>query len=343
MSLSKAALEELKQSTLLPSTNVKLQKKSRVWRDTNDIHLPISKYKPENNDDIKNNTNDAVQSLTIVHISDTHNKHQRMRRCIPDGDVLIHSGDFVSRCFWNSVQDQNAKDIHNIPNPIYEFNEWIGRMPHKYKIVIAGNHECCFNELSKDIISNKILTNCIYLQDEFVEIHGLKIYGTPWTACGDRWGFGTNGFNNTLYSKWNAIPNDTDILVTHMAPYGIFDLAWQRTDGPLSPCPVPECKGKRHSNHAHWGCYNLLCQVQNRIRPYLHLYGHVHDQIGFRYDKQCNVLFVNSAMDIMNKCHRTKVVFDLKDSDAKKKESASLSSISNLKQLWHLSEAPPIN
>jgi len=92
-----------------------------------------------------------------------------------------------------------------------------GKLPHKYKIVIAGNHELSFDKtfthpfgqgpgdssphtgpslvdkiptlgLPKDSITEAVqtpnvkdcLTNCIYLEDSEVILHGLKIYGTPW-------------------------------------------------------------------------------------------------------------------------------------------------------------------
>lgn len=317
MSLPTSVLNQLKQSSLSPSANKKLEKTGKAWDDTKDIHVPISKYKEMNQDsEQKNDDNEhneeEIKSISIVHISDTHNKHERMEQLIPNGDILIHSGDFVSRCTWENAQDQQTGNYKNLPKEIAAFNTWIGKLPHKYKIVIGGNHECVFNQLSAQIIADKVLTNCIYLQDSFIELYGLKIYGSPWTPCGNFWGFGTNGYNETMYSKWNMIPNDTDILITHQPPYGIYDLAWQNTNGKLPPCQVPKCKGKRHWNYSHWGCYNLLQQVQHRIKPYLHLFGHVHDSVGHEYDEQYNIVFVNSAMDMANKPHKTNIIFDLK-------------------------------
>lgn len=89
-----------------------------------------------------------------------------------------------------------------------------GTLPHKYKIVIAGNHELSFDEKFASIFKKKILarhaqpiedevpnygktkdnieeavntenirqylTNCIYLEDSEVELYGIKIYGSPW-------------------------------------------------------------------------------------------------------------------------------------------------------------------
>jgi hypothetical protein len=92
-----------------------------------------------------------------------------------------------------------------------------GKLPHKHKIVIAGNHELSFDKtftnpirqspsdrsthtgpslvdqiptlgIPKDKIAEAVqtpnvkdyLTNCIYLEDSEVLLYGLKIYGTPW-------------------------------------------------------------------------------------------------------------------------------------------------------------------
>lgn len=84
----------------------------------------------------------------------------------------------------------------------------IGRLPHKHKIVIAGNHELSFDGaftkahgggespasriptlgLPRDAIAEAVrtpntkqyLTNCTYIEDEAIVIYGIKIYGTPW-------------------------------------------------------------------------------------------------------------------------------------------------------------------
>lgn len=75
-----------------------------------------------------------------------------------------------------------------------------GRLPHKHKIVIAGNHDITFDEemLQTDINLRRfgldvekvksegvssikdLLTNCVYLEDAGVELYGIKIYGSPW-------------------------------------------------------------------------------------------------------------------------------------------------------------------
>ena len=120
-------------------------------------------------------------------ISDTHSTQFRQNfPMIPDGDILIHAGDF-SNCGGLAE--------------VRKFNEWMGSLPHKHKIVIAGNHELSFDPRTKDSMMShryffkkaeefgtvdgemdirKELSNVTYLQDEAVNVMGFKIYGSPW-------------------------------------------------------------------------------------------------------------------------------------------------------------------
>merc|ERR1711923_294291 len=93
-------------------------------------------------------------------MSDTHSKMTKLKNTIPEGDVFIHAGDFTDKGTLDEVR---------------AFNSWIGELPHRHKIVIAGNHELGWDSDSKDLKNE--LSNCTYLEDSSVEIHGLKIYG----------------------------------------------------------------------------------------------------------------------------------------------------------------------
>ena len=66
--------------------------------------------------------------MRFVVISDTHSSEKRYpnRLKLPDGDVLLHTGDFT----------QTGK-----PEEIAAFCEWFGAQPHPRKILIAGNHD----------------------------------------------------------------------------------------------------------------------------------------------------------------------------------------------------------
>lgn len=45
----------------------------------------------------------ARRTLTIVFVSDTHNRHDRVR--LPPGDVFIHAGDFTDYTDWQGVPE----------------------------------------------------------------------------------------------------------------------------------------------------------------------------------------------------------------------------------------------
>ena len=92
--------------------------------------------------------------MKLVCISDTHSLHWRIP-AIPDGDVLIHAGDCLGQGTLENIE---------------ELNEWLGTLPHRRKIVIAGNHDWAFQETPE--LARQALTNAIYLEDSGVEIEG---------------------------------------------------------------------------------------------------------------------------------------------------------------------------
>ena len=92
------------------------------------------------------------------------------------------------------------------------------------QIFVAGNHERSFDGRSADEIHGALHGTVTYLQDSWVEVEGLRVYGTPWT--GER--FSPADAFTVPYSElddavWSNIPSDTQILVTHCPPYGIMD------------------------------------------------------------------------------------------------------------------------
>ena len=68
--------------------------------------------------------------MRLVCISDTHGQHNKMPP-IPEGDVLVHAGD----CTGSGTLPQ-----------IDAFTKWLGALPHAHKILIAGNHDFCFDK-----------------------------------------------------------------------------------------------------------------------------------------------------------------------------------------------------
>jgi Icc-related predicted phosphoesterase len=172
----------------------------------------------------------------IVLISDTHGLHESMPS-IPDGDILIHAGDITRR---GSVAELSG------------ISEFFASLPHAYKIVIAGNHDFCFEREKERAV--KQLRGVIYLQDKLTKVMGLQIYGSPWQPRFGDWAFNLDR-GAPLKKVWSSIPQGIDVLVTHGPPAGILDV----TD----------------VGHHHVGCQDLLDAV-TRIKPKLHVFGHIH-------------------------------------------------------------------
>eukprot|EP01117_Protostelium_nocturnum_P007047 TRINITY_DN2526_c0_g1_i1.p1 TRINITY_DN2526_c0_g1~~TRINITY_DN2526_c0_g1_i1.p1 ORF type:complete len:258 (-),score=66.66 TRINITY_DN2526_c0_g1_i1:204-944(-) len=199
----------------------------------------------------ENNASDSsVHSIKMIGISDTHSFHRNMD--VPTGDILIHCGDF-------------GKYLEH-KDELIEFNEWLGTLPHPFKVVVGGNHDILLNDLKPEE-TQQILSNAIYLQDSGREIMGLKFWGSPWNGSRNM-GFSSKG----RAEYWNKIPLDTDVLVTHMPPYKILDLAG---DG------------------RHWGCQELRHKLDTDLKPKYHLFGHVHEAYGYVDFK--GTMFVNCA------------------------------------------------
>ena len=183
--------------------------------------------------------------ISIVCISDTHTT----RPTLPDGDLLLHAGDLSQTGSFQEIQDQL---------------DWLHAQPHKYMIVIAGNHDLLLDPAFVDQFPQRILErpgfaradlrwhDVTYLQDEAVTLEfaggrSLTVYGSPWTSQFGTWAFQYPPIRDVWSSK---IPEHTDILLTHGPPAGHLD------DG-----------GKG-------SCY-LLKDLQ-RVRPKLVVFGHIH-------------------------------------------------------------------
>ena len=177
-------------------------------------------------------------TMRIVCISDTHGLHARIK--IPSGDILIHAGDISGR---GKLEEVSA------------FNSWLGTLPHPHKIVIAGNHDFCFERAPE--IAEPLITNARYLRDRLTEVQGLKIYGSPWQPWFWDWAFNLQR-GPEIRAKWDLIPDHTDILVTHGPPAGFGGTTRSGEDV---------------------GCVDLADRV-SRIKPRLHVFGHIHEAYG---------------------------------------------------------------
>ena len=86
---------------------------------------------------------------------------------------------------------------------ILDLDDWLGTLPHKYKLIICGNHDLCFEDKPNE--ARHWIKNAIYLQDEAVLIEGVKFYGSPWQPFFFNWAFNLNR-GAEIKAKWDLIP-----------------------------------------------------------------------------------------------------------------------------------------
>ena len=190
--------------------------------------------------------------MKIIALSDTHGLHKNA--IVPDGDILIHAGDF---CNWG-VKDE-----------VKSFNKWLGTLPHKHKIVIAGNHDICLDPNCRDprtgnhkYDGHQLITNAHYLENESIEIEGIKFWGSPFTPMFMDWAFMMN--DPSLEGVWAKIPEDTEVLITHGPAYGILDEVFRASR------ETGDCVGST----------SLLKRIQKLKNLKYHLFGHIHGSYG---------------------------------------------------------------
>jgi Icc-related predicted phosphoesterase len=176
--------------------------------------------------------------LTLVLISDTHGHHRAVK--IPNGDVLVHAGDLT--------MDGDLDDV-------VDFNNFLGALPHRHKIVVAGNHDFCFERHRES--AEAALTNAVYLEDSEVTIEGVRFYGSPWQPWFFDWAFNRRR-GPDIQAKWELIPPGIDVLITHGPPAG---------------------HGDKLDSGERVGCADLLAAM-DRVRPRLHVFGHIHEGVG---------------------------------------------------------------
>jgi len=267
------------------------------------------------------------QFVRFVVVSDTHKRHSDV--LLPDGDVLLHCGDFT--------EDGTLEELS-------EFNEWLGTKCSKYRrrIVIAGNHDLVLDPEVDDLVweqfigtssdkksqaaaARAVLTNCEYLEAEEAEPErGIRIYGAPWTPLIAPPGiFAPWGFNRDAADAREALRKQprpfVNVKKVHepLAPVSLSQAVpsaeecWSRvpegidilmTHGPPKG-RCDNCWGRS------LGDATLLAAVE-RISPRFHVFGHLHEAYGV-----CtvgNTTFVNaSSCTFLDDAVHRPVVFDV--------------------------------
>lgn len=192
--------------------------------------------------------------MLIACISDTHGFHRRLD--VPKAEILIHAGDF-------SALSPTVEELD-------DFNDWLASLPHRHKIVVAGNHDKLLEAEPK--LARSRLSAATYLEHTAVTVEGIRLWGCPVTPVLPHMAFAVERGGAVKF--WDKMPAGIDVLITHGPPFGILD--------------------KENILTEHIGCVQLGRAVQ-RVRPRLHVFGHIHGGRG-REEGPNGTQFVNCAV-----------------------------------------------
>lgn len=190
--------------------------------------------------------------IKVCAISDMHGQYGfDIEPC----DILCICGDIVPlkvQTFHNGTK----KFIRKV------FIPWCDKQPCEKVYLIAGNHDWVFQTHEADMRSVLEGTKITYLKDELAvyskDEQAIRIYGTPWCHRFYDWAFMDD--DEELKVKYDNIPENVDILMTHDCSYGACDALLQ---------PMP------WNNLDHIGCRPLAEAVIEK-RPRFQLSGHLH-------------------------------------------------------------------
>ena len=206
--------------------------------------------------------------MKIVCFADTHGQHDAVD--VPDGDILLFAGDMSTLGRERTIK---------------KFNDFLGRLPHPHKITIAGNHDFLFEKDTS--FARSLITNAIYLEDSMVEIEGINIYGSPFTPIFHDWAFMLS--QEDLRKKWELVPSDVDILLTHGPPRGYGDKTVLGLDA---------------------GDDELL-EIIRKIKPRYNIYGHIHEGYG-TFKEGATTLINASVLNEYSQVVHPPIVIDYK-------------------------------
>jgi Icc-related predicted phosphoesterase len=217
-----------------------------------------------------------MSDMRIVASSDFHGYLPE----IPECDLLLIAGDFTP--VWNHAAEYQAHwaDV--------ELRYWLENVPAKHIVGIAGNHD--FIGVNNPEILYDLPWH--YLNEEMVEIEGLKIYGTPMSPRFGAWSFMEP--DALLSERWTKIPRDIDILLVHGPPFSKLD----RVEG-------YSMTKRGWEVERHVGSASLMNQLAYDNWPNLRavVFGHIHEAYGCQKEgnvRYYNVSHVNGSYEPVN-------------------------------------------
>ncbi|CCG83666.1 Ser/Thr protein phosphatase family protein [Taphrina deformans PYCC 5710] len=226
----------------------------------------------------------AHDRVKFVVVSDTHS-HPDWTTRVPDGDVFVHCGDLTRG---------------GTPDQLRSVYEEIAALPHRIKVVIAGNHDLGLDpsfierhaDQLRDLKTGMTATSyrqlrrmwksreatgrgILFLEHEFVSItvrhRHFRIFGSAWTPEFCDWAF-MYPVDRDIWSPTTRPSNNG----TPAAP--VYDERTAKDDEDFLLVTHGPAKGilDQVVGIGSVGC-PFLAEYITRIKPVAHFFGHIHE------------------------------------------------------------------
>ena len=189
--------------------------------------------------------------LRLVVVSDTHGFEDQLTGPLPDGDVLLHLGDFaMDTIVTNTAGGHKSRRNRHDHSQLKNFDVWLAQQSARTKIVVRGNHDPRSMAFVK--------SGAMYVtQPTMMDIGGYKFAFVPYQSA----------TKNGLRHKGTIPKTGCDVIVSHVPPYSILDR-----------CHTGKLAGS-----------NTLLKGAQSINgkdgpPILWLCGHIHESRGIVHD-----------------------------------------------------------
>ena len=176
---------------------------------------------------------------------------------IPECDLLIIAGDVCPV--------DNHDESYQALWLVAEFRPWLLSQPARQSVFIGGNHDFICEIDGFEVEPDKF--GAVYLEDSGLELDGAKMWGTPWVPHLPNWAFHDDDARN----KFDAIPDDTNIVVSHGPISGVFD----------------EVNGRSVGS-------SVLASRIQRVAPTVFISGHIHEH-GGQHQTFGSTTFINAS------------------------------------------------
>eukprot|EP00703_Trepomonas_sp_PC1_P001530 JAP95076.1 Metallophosphoesterase [Trepomonas sp. PC1] len=155
---------------------------------------------------------ESEKRIILTCISDTHKKHLQITQDLIQGDLIVHAGDVLRKPIGTLSQ-------------VFDFIDWFGQLPYKYKVFIGGNHDFSLVD-NYDKIQEKVkqYPGMFYLCNDQIILtikdHQIRIFGSPNSPSREHKRDAFSLDQAELLQNRQQIPQNCDILVTHCQPTG---------------------------------------------------------------------------------------------------------------------------